>query len=37
LVRQSHHVFAEYGNVGTDFDYITPEGFGWTMLPTNWD
>jgi alpha,alpha-trehalase len=26
----SHEVFVEYGNVGTKFDYITPEGFGWT-------
>jgi len=30
VVRRSHDVFAcEYGNVGTDFDYITQEGFGW--------
>lgn len=29
VVRRSHRVFAEYGNVGTDFDYITREGFGW--------
>jgi alpha,alpha-trehalase len=29
VVRRSHHVFAEYGNVGTDFAYITQEGFGW--------
>ncbi len=29
VVRRSHQVFAEYGNVGTDFDYITREGFGW--------
>ncbi len=29
VVRQSHRVFAEYGNVGTDFAYITREGFGW--------
>lgn len=27
--RRSHRVFAEYGNVGTDFAYITDEGFGW--------
>ncbi|MCC6397718.1 MAG: trehalase, partial [Bacteroidetes bacterium] len=27
---RSHQVFAEYGNVGTDFSYITREGFGWT-------
>ena len=24
-----HAVFSEYGNVGTDFDYIAAEGFGW--------
>ena len=30
VVRRSHRVFAEYGNVGTTFSYITPEGFGWT-------
>ena len=29
VVRRSHEVFAEYGNVGTNFDYITEEGFGW--------
>lgn len=29
VVSRTHHVFAEYGNVGTDFDYITREGFGW--------
>ena len=29
VVRRSHRVFAEYGNVGTQFDYITREGFGW--------
>ena len=29
LETSSHKVFAEYGNVGTDFDYITEEGFGW--------
>ena len=28
--RCSHDVFCEYGNVGTDFEYITKEGFGWT-------
>jgi alpha,alpha-trehalase len=27
--RRSHAVFAEYGNVGTRFSYITQEGFGW--------
>lgn len=30
VVEASHEVFAEYGNVGADFDYITREGFGWT-------
>ncbi len=30
VVRRSHEVFAEYGNVGTKFSYITREGFGWT-------
>jgi alpha,alpha-trehalase len=30
VVTGSHEVFVEYGNVGTKFDYITPEGFGWT-------
>jgi alpha,alpha-trehalase len=30
VVNRSHEVFAEYGNVGTKFDYITREGFGWT-------
>ncbi len=29
VVARSHKVFAEYGNVGTDFSYITREGFGW--------
>jgi alpha,alpha-trehalase len=29
VVNRSHAVFAEYGNVGTDFAYITKEGFGW--------
>ena len=29
VVRRSHAVFAEYGNVGTQFAYITEEGFGW--------
>ncbi len=29
VVKRSHAVFAEYGNVGTDFAYITQEGFGW--------
>lgn len=30
VVSASHEVFAEYGNVGADFDYITKEGFGWS-------
>lgn len=30
VVRRTHQVFAEYGIVGTTFDYITREGFGWT-------
>jgi len=30
VVRRTHQVFAEYGNVGTTFSYITREGFGWT-------
>lgn len=29
VVTRSHKVFAEYGNVGTKFSYITTEGFGW--------
>jgi alpha,alpha-trehalase len=29
VVGRTHEVFAEYGNVGTEFDYITMEGFGW--------
>ena len=29
VVTCSHKVFAEYGNQGTDFEYITREGFGW--------
>jgi alpha,alpha-trehalase len=29
VVSGTHKVFAEYGNVGTDFEYITEEGFGW--------
>ncbi len=29
VVRRTHDVFVEYGNVGTEFDYITREGFGW--------
>ncbi len=30
LVNRSSQVFAEYGNVGTRFSYITRGGFGWT-------
>ncbi len=29
VVGRTHQVFAEYGNVGADFSYITEEGFGW--------
>jgi alpha,alpha-trehalase len=29
VVKRSHRVFTEYGNVGTEFSYITKEGFGW--------
>jgi alpha,alpha-trehalase len=29
VVHTTHKVFTEYGNVGTDFEYITREGFGW--------
>jgi alpha,alpha-trehalase len=29
VVTGSHEVFVEYGNVGTKFFYIAPEGFGW--------
>jgi len=29
VVKRSHQVFAEYGNVGTKFSYIAREGFGW--------
>lgn len=29
VVAASHKVFAEYGNQGTNFEYITDEGFGW--------
>ena len=29
VVKRTHDVFVEYGNVGTEFDYITREGFGW--------
>lgn len=30
VVNRTYQVFAEYGNVGTDFEYMTKEGFGWT-------
>jgi len=30
MTDRSSQVFAEYGNVGTKFSYITREGFGWT-------
>jgi len=29
VVACTHKVYAEYGNVGTNFDYITTSGFGW--------
>lgn len=29
VVACSHKVYAEYGNVGTEFDYISTSGFGW--------
>ncbi len=29
VVSRTHKVFAEYGNVGTKFSYLTKEGFGW--------
>jgi alpha,alpha-trehalase len=29
VLTGSHDVFVEYGNVGTKFAYIAPEGFGW--------
>jgi len=29
VVKATHKVYAEYGNVGTEFDYITTSGFGW--------
>lgn len=29
VVECTHKVYAEYGNVGTEFDYITTSGFGW--------
>ena len=45
VLRRSHAVFAEYGNVGVNFAYITREGFGWmnasyqvglNQLPEKW-
>ena len=44
VVSCTHKVYAEYGNVGTQFDYITTSGFGWmnasyqfglSLLPAN--
>ena len=29
VVSMTHQVQVEYGNVGTDFKYVTREGFGW--------
>ena len=29
VVNATHKVYAEYGNVGTEFAYITKSGFGW--------
>lgn len=29
VVKRSHRVFQEYGNVNTEFAYIADEGFGW--------
>jgi alpha,alpha-trehalase len=29
VVNRSHKVFAEYGNVGTEFEHLPTEGFGW--------
>jgi alpha,alpha-trehalase len=29
VVNATHKVYAEYGNVGSDFAYITRSGFGW--------
>jgi alpha,alpha-trehalase len=29
VVQRTHQVFEEYGNVNTEFSYITREGFGW--------
>ena len=30
VVNRTAQVFAEYGNIGTKFSYMTREGFGWT-------
>lgn len=30
VVKRTHDVFAEYGNVGSTFSYSAREGFGWT-------
>ncbi|WP_394973474.1 trehalase family glycosidase [uncultured Croceitalea sp.] len=44
VVACTHKVYAEYGNVGTEFDYIATSGFGWmnasyqyglSLLPKN--
>ena len=29
VVKSTHKVYAEYGNVGAEFAYITRSGFGW--------
>jgi alpha,alpha-trehalase len=29
VVARTHRVFAEYGNVGTEFQFMSREGFGW--------
>lgn len=29
VVEATHKVFSDYGNVGTDFEYIIQEGFVW--------
>jgi alpha,alpha-trehalase len=35
VVEATHKVFAEYGNVGTNFEYISPGGFGWMNASYN--
>jgi alpha,alpha-trehalase len=35
LETSSHKVFAEYGNVGTEFDYISKKGF-WVNASYQW-